>query len=140
MFSRFPARFLLRRATRFETFAAFARLGKRLRESIVSGRSASSETRASAIEKNAGRTRRRRESFAPNRRSRGTERIFETFFFRNREPSRSVLRGVLAFAVVAALALAAVARAGVGRSTWRVATSATAAAAAARSAARVPPR
>ena len=139
MFSRFPARFLLRRATRFETFAAFARLGKRLRESIVSGRSASSETRASAIEKNAGRTRRRRESFAPNRRSCGTERIFETFF-RNREPSRSVLQGVLAFAVVAALALAAVARAGVGRSTWRVATSATAAAAAARSAARVPPR
>lgn len=35
MFSRFPARFLLRRATRFETFAAFARLGKRLRESIA---------------------------------------------------------------------------------------------------------
>ena len=142
MFSRFPARFLLRRATRFETFAAFARLGKRLRESIVSGRSASSETRANpktAIEENAGRTRRRRESFAPNRRSCGTERIFETFF-RNREPSRSVLRGVLAFAVVAALALAAVARAGVGRSTWRVATSATAAAAAARSAARVPTR
>jgi hypothetical protein len=143
MFSRFPARFLLRRATRFETFAAFARLGKRLRESIASRRSASSETRASAeaIEKNAGpSTRRRRESFAPNRRSRGTERMFETF--RNREPSfeASVLRGVLAFAVVAALALAAVARAGVGRSTWRVATSATAAAAAARSAARVPTR
>ena len=142
MFSRFPARFLLRRATRFETFAAFARLGKRLRESIASRRSASSETRASAeaIEKNAGRTRRRREavreSFAPNRRSRGTERIFETF--RNREPSRSVLRGVLAFAVVAALALAAAARTGVGRSTWRVATSATAAAAAARSAAPGP--
>ena len=144
MFSRFPARFLLRRATRFETFAGFARLGNRLRESIASRRSASYETRASAeaIEKNAGRTRRRREavreSFAPNRRSRGTERIFETF--RNREPSRSVLRGVLAFAVVAALALAAAARTGVGRSTWRVATSATAAAAAARSAARVPPR
>ena len=142
MFSRFPARFLLRRATRFETFAAFARLGKRLRESIASRRSASSETRASAIENNAGRTRRRRESFAPNRFSvrRGTERIFETF--RNREPSfeASVLRGVLAFAVVAALALAAAARAGVGRSTWRVATSATAAAAAARSAARIPPR
>ena len=142
MFS-FSACFLLRRATRFETFAAFARLGKRLRESIASG-SASSETCASAIENVESRTRKRRESFAPNRRSRGAGSGFRTerrlAGFRNRERV-SVLRGVLAFAVVAALALAAAARAGVGRSTWRVATSATAAAAvAARSAARVPPR
>ena len=149
MFSRFPARFLLRRATRFETFAAFARLGKRLRESIASG-SASSETCASAIENVESQSGgKRRESFAPNSRSRkngaGSPRGFRTerrlAGFRNRERV-SVLRGVLAFAVVAALALAAAARAGVGRSTWRVATSATAAAAAAaaRSAARVPPR
>jgi hypothetical protein len=147
MFS-FSACFLLRRATRFETFAAFAQLGKRLRESIASG-SASSETCASAIENVESQTRKRRESFAPNRRSRkngaGSPRGFRTerrlAGFRNRERV-SVLRGVLAFAVVAALALAAAARAGVGRSTWRVATSATAAAAAAaaRSAARVPPR
>jgi len=142
MFS-FSACFLLRRATRFETFAAFARLGKRLRESIASG-SASSETCASAIENVESRTRKRRESFAPNRRSRGAGSGFRTerrlAGFRNRERV-SVLRGVLAFAVVAALALAAAARARVGRSTWRVATSATAAAAAAaRSAARVPPR
>ena len=147
MFS-FSACFLLRRATRFETFAAFARLGKRLRESIASG-SASSETCASAIENVESQSGgKRRESFAPNRRSRkngaGSPRGFRTerrlAGFRNRERV-SVLRGVLAFAVVAALALAAAARAGVGRSTWRVATSATAAAAAAaRSAARVPPR
>jgi hypothetical protein len=143
--------FPLRRATRFETFAAFARLGKRLRESIASGRSASFETSDTSAIENDFRDRsgsKRREPFAPNRRARGgvgygfrTEppRLAE---FRNREPERvSVLRGVLALAVVAALALAAAARAGVGRSTWRVATSATAAAAvAARSAARVPPR
>ena len=146
MFS-FSACFLLRRATRFETFAAFAQLGKRLRESIASG-SASSETCASAIENVESQSGgKRRESFAPNSRSRkngaGSPRGFRTerrlAGFRNRERV-SVLRGVLAFAVVAALALAAAARAGVGRSTWRVATSATAAAAAARSAARVPTR
>jgi hypothetical protein len=118
-------RFLLRGATRFETFLVFARLGAKLRDLGGSSFRASSIFAAPRAAKIDGDRRPASETLVLN----GTRR--KPFYEENKN-SEGLGFGVLAVAVVAA-ALAAAARALGRRGAWRAA--AAAAAAAARSAA-----
>ena len=105
------ARVLLRGATRFAAFAAFARLGRRLRD-------------AASFSRDAARDRNPEPPVIPGFRAEP-----------NASGNRERLRRVLACAVVAAAAFAAAARVVGRRSAWRAAAAAAAAAASAAAAA-----